>query len=157
MAVFCSCAGSGCTVMSQKERKCTAVPPPTGVLKRRSRGSPKSQVRSTTLASKTIIRVLTDRIEANTAAKIAEYTTDVAIESLWSKAQYHVAQRVAFAAMSNQPFDDDRLVALVIFQALPDCAIPVDLARAPAMTAVAPRLRSGQLLNGCGRAWVWRE
>jgi len=117
--------------MSQKERKCTAVPPPTGVLKRRSRGSPKSQVRSTTLASKTIIRVLTDRIEANTAAKIAEYTTDVAIESLWSKAQYHVAQRVAFAAMSNQPFDDDRLVALVIFQVLPDCAIPVDLARAP--------------------------
>src|SRR5437764_1185419 len=61
-----------------------SVPPPSWVPKSSSTGSPSSAVRSTTAVSNTTTCVRTAGSDASTAPKMPAYTTDVAIDPLWS-------------------------------------------------------------------------
>ena len=62
-----------------------SVPPPSWVPNSTSTGSVSWSVRSTTEVSKTTTEVRSDRIEASTAPKTPAYTTEDAIEPLWSR------------------------------------------------------------------------
>jgi len=84
--VALSCGGFGrCTSRSQYAIAwLMSVPPPSWVPKSTSTGSCSSGVRSTTLVSNTTMLVLSERSDASTAANTLEYTTEEAIEPLWS-------------------------------------------------------------------------
>ena len=62
-----------------------SVPPPSWVPNSRSTGSLSCSVRSATAVSKATTEVRRDRIEASTAPNTPAYTTDAAIEPLWSR------------------------------------------------------------------------
>jgi hypothetical protein len=62
-----------------------SVPPPSWVPNSTSTGSLSCSVRSTTEVSKATTDVRKDRIEASTAPNTPPYTTDEAIEPLWSR------------------------------------------------------------------------
>src|ERR1700747_989945 len=62
-----------------------SVPPPSWVPNSTSTGSLSWPVRSATEVSKATTEVRSDRIEANTAPNTPAYTTEDAIEPLWSR------------------------------------------------------------------------
>ncbi len=61
-----------------------SVPPPSWVPKSSSTGSCSWSVRSTTAVSNTTSDVFSDRIDASTAPNTLAYTTEAAIDPLWS-------------------------------------------------------------------------
>ncbi len=61
-----------------------SVPPPSWTPNSTSTGSASCSVRSTTAVSKTTSRVRSEDIEASTAPKTEECTTEAAIEPDWS-------------------------------------------------------------------------
>ena len=62
-----------------------SVPPPSCTPKRTSTGSSSSSLRSTTAVSNTTSRMSSERTEASTAANTEAYTTEAAIDPLWSR------------------------------------------------------------------------
>ena len=62
-----------------------SVPPPSCTPNSSSTGSVTRSVRSTTAVSNAMICVRSDRTEASTAPNTPAYTTDDAIEPLWSR------------------------------------------------------------------------